>query len=209
MNRNVCKDFGHTILVGVPNNPWKLKNQQGGYNPSRGTTSKNSHPKLSRDGLRKNVGEYLFDTLIFLLSIFNPITYYMAFQINNRNNGGISQKKASQAFEVGQFLTCDTDGFLVPGGSGKIVGISNQQVTSASADYAVANDLSFSEATYNDTFIIPVITGTATQTLVGEYVDVDASDPTGVDVTASTNDQILVTRIINSTTIEGKIVNLA
>lgn len=133
----------------------------------------------------------------------------MAFQINNRNNGGISQKKASQAFEVGQFLTIDSNGFLVPGGSGKVVGICNQQVTSASPNYAVADDLSFSEATYNDTFIIPVITGTATQTLVGEYVDVDASDPTGVDVTASTNDQIFVTRVINGTTIEGKIVQAA
>jgi len=132
----------------------------------------------------------------------------MAFQINNRNNGGISKKKASQAFEVGQFLTYDTDGFLVPGGSAKIVGISNQQVTSASADYAVANDLSFSLATPNDEFIIPVITGTATQTLVGEYVDVDGSDPRGVDVTASTNDQILVTRVINASTIYGRIVGL-
>lgn len=133
----------------------------------------------------------------------------MAFQLNNRNNGGTAYKKASQAFEVGQFLTYDSNGFLVPGGAAKIVGISNQQVTAASADYALATYLSFSEATYNDEFIIPVITGTATQTMVGEYRDVDATDPRGIDVTASSNNQILITKIINGTTVYGKIVNLA
>lgn len=129
----------------------------------------------------------------------------MAIQLNNRNNGGISKKKASTAIEVGDFLTADSNGFLVPGGAGKIIGLSNEQITAASANYADATDINFSVATNNDVFLIPVTTGTATQTLVGELVDLDSAG-SGVDVTASTNDQILVTRIIDAATIEGKVV---
>lgn len=125
---------------------------------------------------------------------------------NNRNNGGVSKKKVSTTFQVGDFVTADSNGFLVPGGSGKIVGVCNEQITAASPNYAVATDLNFSEATNNDTLLIPVATGSATQTLVGEMVDIDASAFGSVDVTASTNDQILVTRIISTTLIEGKIV---
>lgn len=130
----------------------------------------------------------------------------MAFQKNNGNNGSVFKKKASTAFNVGDMCTIDSNGFLVPGGSGKVVGISNEKITSADSDYAVARELNISGGDSELTFIIPVATGTATQTLVGELVDIDATDFTAVDVTASTNDQVLVTKVINSTTIEGKFV---
>lgn len=129
----------------------------------------------------------------------------MAFYINNRNNGDISKKAASTAFEVGQFLQYDGSGYLVPATTGKVVGICNEAVSSASPDYAVARDLSISIPTQNDEIIIPVITGTATQALVGTLVNVDSSDTTGVDVTSGSHSQILVTRFINASTILGKI----
>jgi hypothetical protein len=132
----------------------------------------------------------------------------MATQANYRNNGAISKKKASTAYKVGDFLTTDSNGFLVPAGgvAGKLVGISNEEITASSSDYASTRDLNVSGGGSQVEFEIPVITGSATQTLVGELVDIDASDSRGVDVTASTNDQILVTRIIDSATIKGKIV---
>lgn len=126
--------------------------------------------------------------------------------INNRNSGYASKKKVSTAFRVGDILTLDTDGFLVPGGAGKAVGISNEVVVAGDADYAVARDLSFQGFKHDDEFLFPVITGTATQTLVGELVDISGSDARGVDVTASTNDQVQVVRIIDAATIVGRFV---
>lgn len=95
---------------------------------------------------------------------------------------------------------------MIPGGSGKIVGVSNEKVTSADADYAVARGLNVSAGDAEITYIFNVATGTATQTIVGEYVDIDATDKTSLDITASTNDQVFVTKFINATTVEGKLV---
>lgn len=130
----------------------------------------------------------------------------MSKALNNRNSGYASKKKVSTAFKVGDILTIDTDGFLVPGGAGKAAGISNEVVASGDADYAVARDLSFQGFKHDDEFLFPVITGSATQTLVGELVDIAASDARGVDVTASTNKQVQVVRIIDAATIVGRFV---
>jgi hypothetical protein len=130
----------------------------------------------------------------------------MATQKNYRNNGAEFIKKASTAFEIGDLCTIDSDGFLIPGGSGKIVGVSNEKVTSADADYAVARGLNVSAGDSEITYTFNVATGTATQTIVGEYVDIDATDKTSLDITASTNDQVFVTKFINATTVEGKLV---
>ena len=130
----------------------------------------------------------------------------MAKAINNRNSGYGSQKKASTAYKVGDCLSIDSNGFLVPGGSGAIKGISNEQVTSADPDYASTRDLQFQAFKEDDQFEFPVITGSATQTLVGELVDIDSTDARGVDVTASTNNQVEVVRVISTSLIVGKFV---
>jgi len=130
----------------------------------------------------------------------------MAKQINNRNSGFISQKAASTAFAVGDFVTVNSSGFLIPGGSGTVKGICNETITSADADYASTRDLNYTAFKADDVFEVPVATGTATQTLVGELVDVDATDKGAADVTASTNNQLEVVRVINDTTILCKIV---
>ena len=133
----------------------------------------------------------------------------MAKAINNRNSGYGSKKKTNTAFKVGDIVTVDTDGFLVPGGSGKAVGISNEVVASTDSDYAATRDLSFQGFKHDDEFEFPVITGSATQTLVGEIVDIAASDARGVDVTASTNKQVQVTRVISTSLIVGRFVTQA
>jgi len=97
-------------------------------------------------------------------------------------------------------------GTIIPStGLDQLLGISNERIASTDSDYAVANPLNISEAVYNDEFEIPVITGTATAALEGTYVDVDPTDPRGVDVTSSVAQQILVTKVITGSLIQGKI----
>ena len=129
--------------------------------------------------------------------------------LNNRNNGFAFAKAASTAFEVGYFLTFDGSGFVVPvsnsGYTDKIIGLSNEQITSASKNYATTDDIGVSTpVNILDELLIPVSAGTATSALVGTYVDVNPSAPGTVDVsTAGT--QILITRVIDASTIRGVI----
>lgn len=181
----------------------------------------------------------------------------MVNQRNNRNSGYLGQKVASTAFKVGAMLSVDTNGFLTPGGTGKIVGISLEEITSASSNFATNQDLVFTGYKHDDEFIVGVLTtitagafvvgqtytiltvgttdytligasantigvvfvatgvgagtgtattfGLATQTLVGELVDVSAIDPRYANIAASTNDQLQVVRIIDSATIVCRI----
>lgn len=129
--------------------------------------------------------------------------------MNNRNSGYASQKKATTDYKVGDCIAIDSNGFAVPGGATKIVGVCNEKISASdvsAADYASNRDLNFSGFKHDDEFEFPVITGSATQTLVGEIVDIDATDARGVDVTASTNKQVQVVRIINTSTIVGRFV---
>lgn len=135
----------------------------------------------------------------------------MATQINNRNNGNTFKKKASTLFSVGQFVEIDgTTGFIQPAtNTTPVLGISNQQITAASADYALNTDLNITEGTYNTEFEIPVSTGPAVATLVGQYLAIDAAGTgvvvAGASATVSAATPILVTRFIDASTIEGKI----
>lgn len=130
----------------------------------------------------------------------------MAKQINRGTAGEPSQKKASTAYRVGDCLSVDSNGFMVPGGAGKVKGVCLEEISSGDADYATTRDLVFAGFDHEDIFEFPVITGSASQTLVGELVDLDASDPRGVDVTASTNDQVEIVRVISSSVVWGKFV---
>lgn len=131
--------------------------------------------------------------------------------INNRNNGTRYPKKASQAFQVGQFVQIDgTTGYIEPAdNTTPILGVSNEEITSASANYATNDDLNVSEATYNDELIIDVTTGPATAAMVGRYLALNATGTgvvvAGISPTVSAATPILVTRFINASTIIGKI----
>jgi hypothetical protein len=131
----------------------------------------------------------------------------MAIQLNNRNSGAISKKKASTEFAIGDFVTVDANGFLIPGGSGPVKGICNETISSTDSDYASTRDLNFSGFKHDDEFEIPVATGgPATQTNVGECYDVDSVALGSIELSASSNNQIEVTRIINANLVHGKIV---
>ncbi len=130
----------------------------------------------------------------------------MAKKINRDNANEASQKKVSTVFRVGDIVCVDANGFLVPGGATAAKGVCNEQVQASDSDYAVARDLNFVGFDNDDVFEFPVITGSATQTMVGELHDIDATDARGVDVTASTNKQILITRVLSTSLVWGKFV---
>jgi hypothetical protein len=130
----------------------------------------------------------------------------MAKQKNNRNYGETPRKAASTVFQVGDFIQYDGAGTVEPSdGTEQLIGISNEEIQTTDADYAVARQLNASLGGFHVEFEIPVITGTATAALEGTLVDVDPTDPRGVDVTTSTVGQILVTKFISASLILGKI----
>lgn len=131
--------------------------------------------------------------------------------VNNRQNGKPWHKKASTAFAVGQFVEIDgTTGFVIPATNTKpVLGVTNEEVTSASPNYALNSELSISEAVYNDELLIVVSTGPATAAMEGRYLAIDAASTgvviAGISPTVSAATPILVTKFINATTILGKI----
>jgi len=127
----------------------------------------------------------------------------MSTQNNNRNFGGVFKKAASTAFKVGDLVSINTSGFLVPGGSTKVEGISNETVA---ATDATTRDLNISRKASGVIFTVPVITGTPAQTQVGETFDVSSTDARGINLTAQVNNQLKVERIIDATTVEVSIV---
>lgn len=131
--------------------------------------------------------------------------------INNRQNGRTFIKKASVAFAPGMAVQIDgTTGYVEPAdNSTPVLGICNEEVTSASENYAENVPLSISEATYNDELSFIVSTGSATQAMVGRYVPLDAASTgvvvAGISATVSAATPILITKFIDATHILGKI----
>lgn len=130
----------------------------------------------------------------------------MAKKINRDTAGEASKKKASTAYKVGDCLTVDASGFMVPGGEGSVKGVCLEQITSADSDYASTRDLVFQGFDHEDQFEFPVITGTATQAMVGTLVDLDDTDPRGLDVTATDDKQVEITRFISASLVWGRFV---
>lgn len=138
-----------------------------------------------------------------------PSKIFASFK-NNRNNGLATAKAASTLFEVGQFLTYDGSGGVIPVATvtDKILGLSNQQITAASADYAQTSDIDVSTpVNIMDYLDIPVTNGDTSAFVVGTYVDVDVANGSGTvdSATAGTGTQILIVRVTDLHTIVGAI----
>lgn len=87
----------------------------------------------------------------------------------------------------------------------KIIGISNQQITTASADYADTDFINLSTpANVMDYVDVPVSIGSATQSLVGTYVDVDPATSGTADV-STPGSQLFVTRVVDANNIVAAI----
>lgn len=126
--------------------------------------------------------------------------------INNRSNGILEKKLASTVYNVGDALIYNGLGQVVPATGGvPVVGVVMEQIAATDSDYAVTRDMSILESVPNDELVINVATGAALATMVGSTFDIDAADPSSIDVSVSGTD-ILITRFINASTVFGKIV---
>src|ERR1700733_6605502 len=97
--------------------------------------------------------------------------------LNNRQNGTTYPKTASVAFTPGMLVQINgSTGFIEPAvNSAPVLGVINNYVDSASADYALNDTMSVSEAVYNDELLFTVSTGPATAAMVGRYLPIDAA----------------------------------
>lgn len=115
-------------------------------------------------------------------------------------------KKASVAMSVNDVVTTDSDGYVLRLTAGdKTYGTVLKAVASTDSDYADNTRVPVQVCGENAEYLFDVSTGTAAQTNVGEYKDFE--DHNSVDVTASTNDDVLVTDIVSDSVIKGKFAN--
>ena len=115
------------------------------------------------------------------------------------------QKVASTAFAIDDLVYIDTNGFLalaVDGGLFVPLGTVQKTVASTDSDYAENTKIPVMVSGPDAEWLLDVGTGTAAQTDVGEWIDID--DEKLVDVTASTYDVFYVTRFISTTQVVGK-----
>ena len=112
------------------------------------------------------------------------------------------KKAASEAFTFNDIVGINTDGFLtkyLDGSAFPMIGLIQQTIASSSATTVKVPVL---VAGHEAEYLCDVSTGTAAQTDVGEYIDVD--DSNSVDVDASTNDDFYVTQFISATLVVAK-----
>lgn len=124
-----------------------------------------------------------------------------------RENGGNAhlewyQKAASEAFTFNDIVGINTSGYVtkyLDGSSFPMLGLIQQTIASSSATNAKVPVLvAGPEAEY----LCDVSTGTAAQTDVGEYIDVD--DSNSVDVGTSSNNDFYVTQFISASLVIAK-----
>ena len=100
-------------------------------------------------------------------------------------------KKASTAFEIGDLVKLDTNGYVVPTAtgdtSGTVLGISQRTITSADSDYAQNTNVEVMLPGTGDLFTADVGGSTdATQALMGSDYGIDADGKVDLGDTTST-----------------------
>ena len=126
----------------------------------------------------------------------------MAYRKDDKHNIRVGQKAASTAFAVGEVLSANSSGFIIPATAATttIVGICMQRVAADSSDYAQNTNITYDHPRPNDRFIMAATGATATQTMVGQTYDL--SDSNTVNLAASTLNVVRVVGVINATTVE-------
>lgn len=114
-------------------------------------------------------------------------------------------KVASTAFAFNDLVYIDSNGYLTPAVDGAAivpVGLIQKTIAATDSDYASTTRVPVLVPGPDAEFLCDVGTGTAAQTDVGEWIDVD--DEETVDVSASTYDIFFVTAIISTTQVLAK-----
>lgn len=117
-------------------------------------------------------------------------------------------KAASETFAFNDVVGINTSGYVtkfLDGSAFPILGLCQKAITATSSDYASNTKLPVLVAGEEAEYLCDVSTGTAAQTDVGEYIDVD--DQNSVDVGATTNNDLFVTQFISGTLLVAKMVN--
>ena len=115
------------------------------------------------------------------------------------------QKAASEAFTFNDIVGINTSGFVTKyadGSSFPELGLIQETVASTDSDYASNTKVPVLVAGDEAEYLCDVTTGTAAQTDVGEYIDVD--DHNSVDVGSSTNNDFYVTQFISAALVVAK-----
>lgn len=119
------------------------------------------------------------------------------------------KKAASTQFNVGDFISYNGSGQVVPATAGDaIVGEILEKISSTDDDYASTRQISFQKVTNQYKFEIPVTIGTATAAMVGSTFDIDTAKPGSLDVSAP-GTQITISKFISDILVEGYVVLLA
>lgn len=115
------------------------------------------------------------------------------------------KKKASTAFAFNDLVYIDSNGYVAPAVDGGLfvpLGLIQRAIAATDSDYASATKVPVLVPGPDAEFLCDVATGTAAQTDIGEWIDID--DAKTVDVVASTYDVFYVTRVISASLIVAK-----
>lgn len=116
------------------------------------------------------------------------------------------QKKASTAMPFNGLVYIDSNGYVDLAADGALfvpLGLIQQTIAATDSDYASTTKVPVLVPGPDAEFLCDVGTGSAAQTDVGEWIDID--DHLVVDVAASTYDVFYVTRVISSSLVVAKL----
>ncbi len=107
-------------------------------------------------------------------------------------------KTASTAIACNAVLEADGSGAVNPADAADVslFGVSQQAITSSDSDYASTTPIGMIKLTDDLVFEADVETGTATAALVGTRCDLATS--TGIDVTATSHNQVTIVGFISA-----------
>ena len=136
----------------------------------------------------------------------------MTIRLFRENGSGVHQewylKAASETFTFNDAVGINTSGYVtkfVAGSAFPILGLIQETVAATDSDYASNTKVPVLVAGVEAEYLFDVDTGTAAQTDVGEYIDL--VDHNGVNVGASSNNDVHVTQFVSAALVVGKFVN--
>ena len=119
------------------------------------------------------------------------------------------QKAASEVFTFNDLVGINTSGYVTKytdGAAFPELGLIQRTIAATASDYASNTKVAVLVAGDEAEYLCDVAVGTAAQTDVGEYIDVDGagSPHQNVDVTASGNNDFYVTQFISTALVVAK-----
>ena len=117
-------------------------------------------------------------------------------------------KAASETFTFNDVVGINTSGYVtkfVAGSAFPILGLIQRTIAATASDYASNTKVPVLVTGVEAEYLMDVDTGTAAQTDVGEYCDL--VDHNGINVGASSNNDVYVTAFISGTQVVAKFVN--